>query len=256
MSNLLELTDLSVRFGALLANDAVSLSVAEGEIVGLIGPNGSGKSTLLRAAVGIYRPSNGRVRWEGSDITGWPIHRVARLGLVRTAQHQMVFPSVSVYEAVRMAAGCSGKFSRRDQASVHGAVEQCIERLGLTAVTNDTVSSLPSGHLRRLGIALALAAQPRLLLLDEPAAGLNDHEGMTLAESIRRIRDEGIAVCVVDHDMGFILPLCDRVVCLSAGRNFAEGSPDEVARDPRVIEIYLGRRFKAVDGKGNEHDSP
>jgi branched-chain amino acid transport system ATP-binding protein len=237
MSDFLTARGVTVKFGAVKACSSADLSLSEGEIRGLIGPNGSGKSTLLKAIVGLNHITEGSVAFQGRDITGWPVGRIARFGIVRTAQHDMVFRGLTVGRAMDAARECNPA-SRTNQV---GLDRTAVERLlSLRHLRDRVVGDLPTGDLRKVGIALALAVRPRVLLLDEPGAGLNDAETEDLGQVIRTVREAGVTICIVDHDMRLIMPNCDRVIVLNSGENMAEGTPREVAANPEVIRLYLG----------------
>jgi len=236
---MLEVEQVSRSFGAVRAVQEVDLEVKQGEILGIIGPNGCGKTTLFNCITGFLKPTSGRVRWEGTDITGWPMHKIARQGLVRTFQQAMVFPSGTVAENLAMALAVRGGESSE--------LDRLLDFCHLRAVADMHAAMLPFGSMRHLGIALALTARPRLLLLDEPAAGLNAAETATLAEILLALREEGVTLAVVDHDMDFLLPLVGRLVVLASGRTLREGDPQVLRRDPAVIEVYLGSMASKVD---------
>jgi len=228
------------RFRGLSALDGVTLRVREGEIVGLIGPNGSGKTTLLNVASGVMRPTAGRVVVGGVDATGRRPHEVARLGVGRTFQQIRLFAEMTVFENVEVGAVARGQ-------ALDG-VSALLERLGLTADADRLAVTLPYGQQRRVEIARALAGRPRFVLLDEPAAGMNESESDELLETIRAIRDdEGCAVLIVDHDLRLIMRLCERIHVLAEGRTICEGTAEDVRRDPGVIQAYLGT--SASNGK-------
>lgn len=227
------LEDVVKLFHGLRALDGVSLSVAEGEIVGLIGPNGSGKTTLLNVASGVLRPTAGRVIVGGVDGTGRRPHELARLGVGRTFQQIRLFAEMTVGENVEVGAVARGQDDR--------LVAELLERLGLTQVRERLAVTLPYGQQRRVEIARALAGRPRFILLDEPAAGMNEVESDALLETIKAIRDdEGCAILIVDHDLRLIMRLCERIHVLAEGRTISEGTADSVRRDPAVIQAYLG----------------
>jgi ABC-type branched-subunit amino acid transport system ATPase component len=233
----LEASGVSVHFAGLRAVDGVDVSVGAGEILGLIGPNGAGKTTLVNALTGFQRLTAGSVRLGGLDVTGWSANSLARKGVCRTFQAVRLFPDLSVFENVQMGAVGAGK-SRRDAAREATAL---LERMQLESVADRPASAIPHGQERRVGIARALATQPRFMLLDEPGAGLNEGESAELVASLRRIRDDfGCALMVIEHDMGLIMQLCERIQVMDHGKTLAIGAPREVARDPAVLEAYLG----------------
>ena len=240
MASELIVEQLVKRFRGLSALDGVTLRVREGEIVGLIGPNGSGKTTLLNVASGVMRPTAGRVVVGGVDATGRRPHEVARLGVGRTFQQIRLFAEMTVFENVEVGAVARGQ-------ALDG-VSALLERLGLTADADRLAVTLPYGQQRRVEIARALAGRPRFVLLDEPAAGMNESESDELLETIRAIRDdEGCAVLIVDHDLRLIMRLCERIHVLAEGRTICEGTAEDVRRDPGVIQAYLGT--SASNGK-------
>ena len=239
------------RFRGLKALDGVSLHVGEREIVGLIGPNGSGKTTLLNVASGVLAPTSGTVTVGGKDATGRQAHEIARLGVGRTFQQIRLFAEMTVEENVEV--GAVARAHDRDR------VPEVLERLGLTHEKDRYATTLAYGQQRRVEIARALAGQPRFLLLDEPAAGMNETESDGLLETIRRIRDEeGCAILIVDHDLRLIMRLCERIHVLAEGKTICEGTAEEVRRDPAVKEAYLGTAAEASaashEGEGSNEE--
>jgi ABC-type branched-subunit amino acid transport system ATPase component len=241
---ILELADVTVEFGAVRACDGISFTADAGELIAIVGPNGSGKTTLFRAICGDVRATGGRVTWFGQDITRWPTDRIARAGLVRTFQQSMVFGSVSVRENMRMATACAAGGAHQEQRpDLPTTADEVLAFTGLDSVSDVLAGSLPTGLLRIVGIAVALVARPALLLLDEPAAGLNAEEAARLGALLRRVHGAGATLAVVDHDMSFILPLCERLIVLDTGKKLIEGNPAEVLKHEDVVRVYLGGRF-------------
>ncbi len=235
---------VSRSFRGVAALQGVDLSVAPGEIVGLIGPNGAGKSTLVNIITGYDRPDSGTVSLDGRDVTRTRPHVRARLGLARTFQHGRLFAGLSVRENIEVAALGTGAH-RREAVARAGDL---LERLDLTDSAAQAAGALPHGVERRVGVARALATSPRYVLMDEPAAGLNEGEMGEFADSVRGLRDEGLGVVLIDHNVRLILSVCDRIVVLVGGRNFLEGTPDELRTSDALAEAYLGRSGR-VDGE-------
>ena len=255
---LLAVDDLSIAFGGLTALAGVSFEVGEGEIVALIGPNGAGKTTVFNVLSGLYCPSAGRVTLDGADLTRLAPHQIARRGLGRTFQNTEVFRALSALDNVLvgahahlraglLAAACWLPAVRREEAAAAGRARALLERVGLGDVADVDAGSLPLGSQKRLEMARALASGPRLLLLDEPAGGLNPTETHTLMDLICGLRDElELTVLVVEHDMNLVMTISDRVTVLHQGRTIATGRPGEIAADPAVIDAYLGSPANAA----------
>ena len=249
---LLTVENLEKRFGGLIAVNDISFEVESGEIFTIIGPNGAGKSTLFKLITSFTRPTSGRVIFEGEDITRLPAHAVARKGVVRTFQETTIFKEMTVVENVivahhlRSRASSLGIFvnspkARRDEERFRESANSIIEILGLDAVRNEQARNLPHGYLRELGIAIAMAAEPKALLLDEPFSGMNPEETDRVVDMVRGIRDRGITILLVEHDMRAVMRISDRILVLNFGSMVALGTPPEIQNNESVIEAYLGR---------------
>lgn len=246
---ILEVESLSRRFGGLTAVDKLSFSVDEGEIRGLIGPNGAGKTTTFNVISGFYAPSDGRVIYDGRDISGMKTSDIARLGLVRTFQGTTLFHEMSCRENALV--GChlqaeSSFLSRvlgSDTAQQRAAEEEamdCLAFFGLDHLAEELAMNLPHGLQRALGMAVALAAKPKVLLLDEPFTGMNPEETRHMMGLIEKVRDRGVTLLLVEHDMQAVMGLCNRITVMNFGSLLAEGTPEEIQSNPEVIKAYLG----------------
>jgi len=256
--SLLQIRGLSKRFGGLMAVNEVSFTVAAGQIYSVIGPNGAGKSTLFKLITGFERPSAGRVVLRDTDITALPPYAVARAGAVRTFQENAIFADMTPREAVRLAqhkharTGILADFlrlrrARAEAVAFQAKTDDILFATGLADVADRPASGLPHGHLRALGIAVALATQPALLLLDEPLAGLNPEETSRGMDLIRELRRRGLTILLVEHDMRAVMAISDRILVLNFGTPIVEGPPERIQTDERVIEAYLGLKDSELD---------
>jgi len=254
---LLQADGVTMRFGGLTAVSNVSMTVNEGEILGLIGPNGAGKTTFFNCLTGLYKPTEGQVRLSGVELPPKP-RAVVKAGMARTFQNIRLFANMTALENVMVGRYCrtsSGAITsilhgpkfRREETETRARAQELLDFVGLGESTEHLARNMPYGNQRRLEIARALATDPKLVLLDEPTAGMNPLETRQASDLIFKIRDTGLAVVVIEHDMRFIFNLCDRVLCLVQGETLIVGSPDEVQSDPRVIEAYIGTGGNADD---------
>ena len=247
---LLEIRNLSKNFGGLAAVSEFDLDVEEGTIHGIIGPNGAGKTTLFNVISGTYRPSRGTIKFEGKSIAGKRPSKIAAMGAVRTFQHTALFEDFDTMGNVSIARHLHAKetifgailgTARKMELANEKRAEEIVEFIGLGDVKHELAVNLSHGHQRTLNVAMAVAAEPRLLMLDEPVAGMNPSETAAMTDIIRKLRKEwGITVILVEHDMRTVMNLCEHITVINFGKKLAEGSPDEIISNPEVIEAYLG----------------
>ena len=255
--SILNVSRLTVRFGGLTAVNEVDFSISPKEIVSLIGPNGAGKTTTFNAVTGFIRKASGTVSFEGQDLTGRKTHEIARAGIVRTYQITSLFPNLTVLDNIRTGHHMEERetlldvfFNTRRKRKIEKETlekaHEILRFIGLEGKKDTIASHLPYGEQRLLEIGIALAAGPKLLLLDEPSAGLNDTETQEMKHLIGRMRDRGITILLVEHDMKLVMGVSDRIVVLNFGKKIAEGTPDQIRCNPEVITAYLGERKRNV----------
>ena len=257
MAQIISVDGITRKFGGLTAVNSVSFTVSEHEILSVIGPNGAGKSTLFKLISSFLKPTAGQVLFIGERISGLAPHIVARRGVVRTFQETTIFKNMTVRDNVivshhlRSNASLMGYFlgtrlAKQDERDFGASADEILDFLGLGTQAGETARNLPHGHLRALGIAMGLATNPKVLLLDEPFAGMNHDETMKAVAMVRKIRDRGITILLVEHDMPAVMKISDRIVVLNFGEKIAEGTPTEIQNNDRVIEAYLGVEDEAI----------
>lgn len=246
---LLELRNVSKYFGGLAAVSDLDLDIDEGEIRGIIGPNGAGKTTLFNLISGFCRPTRGRIIYQGKEISGLDPNEIARRGVVRTFQLTTLFQEYTVQKNIMVARHMHAEVgvftaivgrSRQIEREAEERAREIIDFLGLSHLKDELASNLPHGHQRALGVAIALAAEPQLIMLDEPVTGMTPVEKQTMVDRIKKIREQGITVLVVEHDMRTVMDMCEKITVLSFGKKLAEGLPEEIRENKDVIEAYLG----------------
>jgi branched-chain amino acid transport system ATP-binding protein len=248
----LKIEQVARRFGGLVALSDLNFTVAEGEIVSLIGPNGAGKTTAFNVITGFLRPTHGTVSYRGTKLNGLKPHQVAELGLIRTFQRTSVFPNDTVYDNLMIGLHRQGRVglieailglprARMSERRLHQRAAELVDWVGLQQRAYHPAGSLSYGEQRLVGVALALAAEPSMLLLDEPVSGMNASETQNCVELIRKIRGRGVTILLVEHDMPMVMSVSDRIIVLNYGRIIAEGPPSAIRNDPAVIEAYLGQ---------------
>lgn len=255
---MLQVQGLTKSFGGLTAVSDVTFDVSSGEIVGLIGPNGAGKTTCFNVISGFFKPTKGRIIFKGEDITALTDYQRASNGVVRTFQHTSLFPKLNVLTNIVIGAHTkrssnlldaifNTKKFRLDEKQLWGKAEEILEIMKMTEIKEELAGSLAYGDQRRLEIAIALASDPELLLLDEPAAGMNPTESVELMQLIKSLQANGITILIVDHDMKVVMEMCDRIVVINYGKKIAEGIPKQIAENQEVISVYLGNSLKKLN---------
>ena len=247
--SILEINNVTKQFGGLLALDDVSFQVEAGEIRGLIGPNGAGKSTMFKNIAGFYEPTRGNIVYDGVNIEGKPPHTIAEMGVVRTFQETTLFQELSVFENALVGSHMKSRsnvfsavlgLDRKKQQAASEKVMEVLDFMGLTERKDQLASELPLGSQRALALTIALVSEPRLMLLDEPFAGMNPEETNHMMDLTRKVRESGVTIVLVEHDMKAVMGLCNYLTVLNFGKLLAEGTPDEIRNNDRVIEAYLG----------------
>jgi branched-chain amino acid transport system ATP-binding protein len=250
---MLQVRKLSKRFGGLIALDRLDIDINDSEILGVIGPNGAGKTTLFNVISGFFPPSRGKVFFNGEDVTGLRADEITQLGISRTFQTSTLFMSLTVLDNVFI--GCHMRYKTniwkrlfrmpsavKEEDALRERAKEILKFMGLESIRNEIAKNLPHGHQKILSVCMALATRPKLLLLDEPVTGMNPTEMQTMIDLIRRIRDSGITIAIVEHNMKTVVNLCDRLIVLNYGQKIAEGLPVEILENEEVIEAYLGEK--------------
>jgi branched-chain amino acid transport system ATP-binding protein len=260
-SSFFEIIQLKKHFGKNMAVNGIDLTISDGEIRGIIGPNGAGKTTIFNLVSGFLRPSGGWIKWQDEEIGGKPTHEIVRRGISRTFQLNVLLKEMTALQNVIM--GCHlhsdpGIFQQlmrivttfKDDIKLMEKALGLLEFMGIAEMKDELAGELPHGHQRSLGIAIALATDPKLLLLDEPITGMNPVEAIKTMEKIGKLRDKGITILLVEHNMREVMNICDNITVINFGEKIAEGTPEEICSDEAVIEAYLGRGLKGVEGAG------